>query len=182
VGSVARCFVAVWPSSEVVSALAALPRPAFEGARWTTQEQWHVTLRFFGDIDPEEVGRATAALASLAGSLPDDLTAQGGPGTRFLGPGLVVWPVEGLQMVAKAVERATAKIGQPVPERPFFGHMTIARGRRGVDLRPARHLLTSLSMSWPVTSLSLVQSELHPHGARYRDMEKFSAQPPVAPQ
>jgi 2'-5' RNA ligase len=51
--------------------------------------------------------------------------------------------------------------------------MTIARGRQGADLRPARHLLTSLAMSWRVTSLSLVQSELHPDGARYRDIETF---------
>jgi 2'-5' RNA ligase len=170
---VARCFVAVWPPPEVISALGALPRPVVEGARWTTQAQWHVTLRFFGDLAPEAVHGATAALASLAGSLTDELTAQGGPGTRFLGPGLVVWPVGGLENAATAVERATAEIGQAVPERRFFGHMTIARGRRDVDLRPAGYLLASLAMSWPVTSISLVQSELHPDGARYQDIETF---------
>ncbi len=169
----ARCFVAIWPPPEVISALTALPRPPVEGARWTTEGQWHVTLRFFGDLGPEAVRTATASLASLAGSLADQLTAQGGPGTRFLGPGLVVWPVEGLENAAKAVESVTAKIGQAVPERRFFGHVTICRGRRGVDLRRARYLLTSLAMSWPVTSLSLVQSELHSDGAQYRDIEAF---------
>lgn len=171
---VPRCFVAVWPSPEVVSALGALPRPTVEGARWTTQDQWHVTLRFFGDLGPEEVSTATAALASVAASFPEAPTAEGGPRARFLGPGLVVWPVEGLQAMAKAVGRGTSTIGQPVPDRRFFGHVTIARGRRGVDLRAAHHLLSPLSMSWPVTSLSLVQSELHPDGARYRDIERFS--------
>ncbi len=148
-----------------------------DGLRWTTESQWHVTLRFFGELSPVEVTTATAALSAVANSWPNQPTAQGGPGTRFLGPGLVVWPVEGLQVVAEAVESATAEIGQPVPGRPFFGHMTMARSRRGADLRGARHLLSSLATSWPVTSLSLVQSELHPDGARYGDLEKFSIRP-----
>jgi RNA 2',3'-cyclic 3'-phosphodiesterase len=169
--------VAVWPPPDVVSALAALPRPSVDGARWTTEDQWHVTLRFFGDLAPAEVSSAMSALASLSGSLPGPLTAQGGPGTRFLGLGLVVWPVEGLQLVAKAVEKATEEIGQPVPERRFYGHMTIARGRRGADLRSARFMLAPLAISWLVTSFSLVQSELHPDGARYRDVERFSISP-----
>jgi RNA 2',3'-cyclic 3'-phosphodiesterase len=174
---VARCFVAVWPSPDVVTALAALPRPAKEGLRWTTESQWHVTLRFFGDLAPAEVTSATAALSVAATSLAELPTAQGGPGTRFLGPGLVVWPVDGLGAAAEVVERATALIGQPVPERRFFGHVTIARGRGGADLRSARHLLTPLAMSWTVNSLSLVQSELHPDGARYRDLDRFPVLP-----
>jgi 2'-5' RNA ligase len=124
---------------------------------------------------------AMGALSTAAGSLPEQPTAQGGPGTRFLGPGLVVWPVDGLQAAAEAVERATPDIGQPLPERRFYGHMTIARGRRGTDLRRARQLLTSLAMSWPVTSLSLVQSQLHPHGARYSDVERFTIGPSTPP-
>lgn len=175
-----RCFVAVWPTPAVVSALSALPRPAIDGLRWTTESQWHVTLRFFGDLSPAEVTNATAALSAMAGSWPEQPSANGGPGTCFLGPGLVVWPVEGLQAAAEAVERTTAQIGQPVPGRRFFGHMTMARGRRGADLRPARHVLSPLVASWPVTSLSLVQSELHPDGARYHDVERFSIGP-VAP-
>jgi RNA 2',3'-cyclic 3'-phosphodiesterase len=148
-----------------------------EGLRWTTENQWHVTLRFFGDLAPKEVTSVTTALSEAARSLSGPPTAQGGPSTRFLGPGLLVWPVDGLQAAAEVVERTTAQIGQPVPERRFYGHVTMARGRRGSDLRCARHLLTSLAMSWPVTSLSLVQSELHPHGARYRDLDRFLVQP-----
>ena len=176
----ARCFAAVWPPPEVISALGALPRPRINEARWTTEAQWHVTLRFFGELTPEEAGSVTAALGAVAGSLPGRLTAQGGPATRLLGPGLVVWPVEGLEHAAEAVGTATANFGQPVPERRFYGHITVARARRGADLGPVRHLLRPLAMSWPVTSLSLVQSELHPDGARYRDIETFSLGPATA--
>jgi 2'-5' RNA ligase len=84
-----------------------------------------------------------------------------------------VWPVEGFAAAAKAVEAATAAIGQPVPDRRFLGHLTIARGRPGMDLRAQRHLLAPLDMSWAVTSLSLVRSDLHPNGARYSDVATF---------
>ena len=133
-----------------------------------------MTLRFFGELAPLEIESAVTALRTAAGSLTNQMTAQGGPVTRFLGPGLIVWPVDGLQHAAEAVENSTAGIGEPVPERRFYGHMTMARGRRGTDLRRARHLLAPLAISWPVTALSLVQSQLHPDGARYSDVERFN--------
>jgi RNA 2',3'-cyclic 3'-phosphodiesterase len=168
-----RCFVAVWPTSEVVAALAGLPRPFIDGLRWSGRDQWHVTLRFFGELTASEVGVATEVMMGVAQGWAEPIMAQGGPATRFLGPGLVIWPVEGLRPAAEAVETVTADIGQPVPDRRFLGHLTIARGRRGVDLRRHRDVLVPLAASWPVTTLSLVQSELHPDGARYRELETF---------
>lgn len=132
-----------------------------------------MTLRFFGELGPPEVENASVALAAVAGSWPGPFKVEGGPRTRFLGPGLVAWPVEGLAGVAQAVEEATAAIGQPVPERLFLGHVTVARIRRGTDVHQDRQLLQPMSTSWTVTSLSLVASELHPDGARYRDVETF---------
>ena len=169
-----RCFVASWPSAEVVAALACLPRPKSERWRWSSEDQWHVTLRFFGELSPVQVDEAAAALTEVARGLPGDITARGGPATRFLGPGLLIWPVDGLGPAAAPVGQATAHIGQPVADRPFIGHVTIARGARGADLRQAPHLLSSLSASWPVTSLALVHSQLGAGGARYRDIYTVS--------
>jgi 2'-5' RNA ligase len=141
--------------------------------RWSTPDQWHVTLRFFGELGPGDVENARAALAVVAASWPGAFEVEGGPGTRFLGPSLVLWPVEGLAGLAQAVGQGTAGIGQPVPERPFLGHVTVARVRQGAGRRPDRGLLYPLSASWRVTSLSLVESELHAAGSRYRDVESF---------
>ena len=79
------------------------------------------------------------------------------------------------------VEEATAHIGQPAADRPFFGHLTIARGSRGTDFRAIPHLLSALSGSWPVTSLSLVHSQLSAAGAHYRDLRAFPLGAPRAP-
>ena len=168
-----RYFVAVWPTEEVLDALAALPRPELGTARWSTRDQWHVTLRFFGELDEGGFNRATGALAKAAAHLSGPLEARGGPSTRFMGPRLIVWPVAGLAEAARAVERATAKIGKPLPHRPFHGHLTLARARGGADLRQAGPLLAPLDMSWKAGSLSLVRSDLHPEGARYREVAVF---------
>ena len=57
-----RLFVAVWPPYEVVNSIAALERPPLPGLRWTTPDQWHVTMRFLGDVDDGSVPALVAAL------------------------------------------------------------------------------------------------------------------------
>jgi RNA 2',3'-cyclic 3'-phosphodiesterase len=168
-----RCFVAVWPAPEVVEALGALPRPETPGLRWSSREQWHVTIRFFGDIDAQAVTDASAVLARAADRADGAPLATGGPATRFLGPGLLIWPVGGLAGVVNDIERLTAKIGKPPPSRSFYGHVTLARGRQGVDLRRAAHLLAPLALSWTAASMALIESDLHPDGARYRVLAEF---------
>jgi RNA 2',3'-cyclic 3'-phosphodiesterase len=168
-----RCFVAVWPPAAVLDVLEGLPRPVLATTRWSTRDQWHVTLRFFGELDQRDVARAVRHLREAAQSLTGPMEAEGGPATRFLGPGLVIWPVAGLGTVARAVERATAKVGEPAARRPFRGHLTIARARGGADLRGTAELLTSLASTWQVSSFALVESQLRPGGASYHDIEVF---------
>ena len=50
------------------------------------QDQWHVTLRFFGELDPGDVGLATEAVGLAAQGLDQPIVVHGGPGARFLGP------------------------------------------------------------------------------------------------
>ena len=169
-----RCFVAVWPVTEIKAALASLPRPDLPGLHWSGPEQWHVTLRFFGELDYAQVSMAETLLTEALSALEGPLKANGGPHCRLLGPGLVVWPVEGLETLAAAVQGATGALGQAPPDRPFVGHVTLARARKGVDLRRQRLPLPSLEARWPVRSVCLVESHLHPRGARYRDLVELS--------
>jgi 2'-5' RNA ligase len=155
---VARLFVAAWPPPEVLDQLAELPRPDEPGVRWTTRDQWHVTLRFLGRADPDE------AAAALGGVRAPEATATMGPRIGRLGRAVVVVPVAGLDEVAEAVRGATAEIGEPVDPRPFLGHVTLARVKnRGT----CRLTGTAVSAEFPVTEVALVASELHADGARY---------------
>lgn len=163
-----RLFVAVWPPAEVVAALAAIERPGVDGVRWTTEDQWHVTLRFLGDIE----GTATVA-ARLRAAAPASGVAVVGPVSRRLGEGVLCLPVAGLDELAAAAVTATADIGAPPDRRPFFGHVTLARLRRGAHPASLRRLgEIRVSGSWPVEELTLVCSRLAGSGARYEVVER----------
>jgi 2'-5' RNA ligase len=72
-------------------------------------------------------------------------------------------PVAGIDELAAAVVRATAHVGAPPDARPFRGHLTLAESRRGTPPK----LDVELRATWPVTEVALVESQLHPAGARY---------------
>ena len=73
-----RLFVAVWPPPEVLDLVAEIDRPALAGVRWTTRDQWHVTLRFLGRMDGIEAAAARLAEAAAA--------VRGGRGVGSAGP------------------------------------------------------------------------------------------------
>jgi 2'-5' RNA ligase len=164
-----RLFVAVWPPEEVLDAVAALPRPEVDGLRWTTRDQWHVTLRFFGNA---EVGDAIAALRQAKA---EATVAHLGPETARFGKRILHVPVGGIDAIGKAVVDATKEVGRRPEDRPFSGHLTLARTRdrrRGVDLRPLEGV--PIEARWPVGEVCLVESRLSPKGARYDVVETIS--------
>ena len=61
----ARLFVAVRPTPEVVALLAALERPAVPGVRWSTPEQWLVKLRPLGHVADRAGSRERSDKADL---------------------------------------------------------------------------------------------------------------------
>jgi RNA 2',3'-cyclic 3'-phosphodiesterase len=161
-----RLFVAVWPSADVVDVLTALPRPEVAGVRWTTREQWHVTLRFLGQIATDDVDEATDAFGRIDAAAVGGVSAEMGPATACFGRSILQVPVRGLDELARVTVDATAAVGQPPDDRPFHGHVTLARarGRKG-DLRRLRG--TALGARWTVAELTLVASTPHRDGSRY---------------
>jgi 2'-5' RNA ligase len=140
-----------------------------DGLRWTTPEQWHVTLRFFGEADP------AAARRSLSGFAADRCHARLGPETGRFGRRILHVPVAGLAELARLVTDRTAAVGEPPDRRHFRGHITLARATaagRGIDFRPLTG--TPIEASWPVGQITLVASHPHPQGARYEVLERLS--------
>jgi 2'-5' RNA ligase len=164
-----RLFVAVWPPEEVLDRVAGLDRPTVAGLRWTTRDQWHVTLRFLGE---SEVAPVLAALAGVAPAEP--VAARLGPAVDRFGQRILHVPVRGLDQLAAAVVAATAHLGHPPDDRPFHGHVTLARVGKAarVDLR--RLAGAPVEGAWDADSFCLVESRLSPAGARYEVIEQFS--------
>ena len=115
----ARLFIAVWPTEDVVAALFSLPRQDQQGIRFVPVENWHITLRFLGEAEPDEVikafGVATVAIAR----------AHLGPSVELMAERALVVPVQGLDALADAVTKLTGQIGK-TPRRRFVGHLTLA--------------------------------------------------------
>lgn len=165
-----RLFVAVVPPDDVLDRLASLRRPARPGVRWTRREQWHVTLRFLGEVDEAAVPALVAALDAApldaappaAAAVPAAAPPAAPPAAAVLGPRVaalgrrvVQIPVAGLDDLAAAVTAATATVGRPPEPRPFRGHVTLARVARG----GLRDLVGEpVAATFPVVDVRLVHS------------------------
>jgi RNA 2',3'-cyclic 3'-phosphodiesterase len=169
----ARLFVAAVPPAAVLDQVAALPRPDVDGLRWTSRDQWHVTLRFLGRVT--DVDAVSAALESLP--LTRCEARLGSEVGRF-GRRVLHVPVVGLDDLAAAVVAGTAAVGEPPDDRPFAAHLTLARARarRGIDLRTLTG--APIAAAWPVDDVCLIESHLHPRGARYETLRRFRTMEP----
>jgi 2'-5' RNA ligase len=157
-----RLFVAVRPPDRLTAALARLARPERPGVRWTGRHEWHVTLRFLGALDDPAPVAAALDAAPLAAC-----QAVLGPRVATLGRQVVCVPVAGLDGLAAAVEAATGAFGRPPEDRPFRGHLTLARVRRGSAARLAGEAFAD---RFPVTDVRLVRSRTFSDGPRYEDV------------
>ena len=163
-----RLFVCLWPPEEVVSLLEELHRKDQVGARFVRPENWHVTLRFIGNADPNDVAAALD-------------TAQWEPATVDLGPAVDVGngrvlfvPADGADALAAEVGRVTRHLGDE-PIRPrFLGHVTLARLKKRANM--PRALGALINASWIPREIALVESTLRPDGARYDTLATWSVE------
>ena len=97
-----------------------------------------------------------------------------GPATTRLGRAILVVPVAGLGGLAASVSAATSDLGTPPEDRPFLGHVTLARAKR----LPRSVVGVPIEATWPVTELAVVASQTRPDGAHYDDVARVSLRDP----
>lgn len=123
-----RLFTALEIPPDVVSHLAML-RGNLPGARWIDQANFHITLRFAGDIDDVAARAFTAALDEISFEGFDlsfsNLGSFGGNKPRAVWAGLRL--SEPLIRLQKAHERAARLAGLAPETRNFTPHVTLAR-------------------------------------------------------
>jgi len=168
----ARLFVAVRPSSEVVGLLSALERPALPGVRWSVPEQWLVKLRPLGYVDDRVVPALGEVLAAELDGAPA-VTCRLGPVTRRLGGQWLGAPVQGLDELAAVVFEATEELVPVTHPQPFQADLVLARGRVPRELagRP-------VAGSWTARSVFLVADRSAPGAPRFEDLAVFPLEDP----
>lgn len=170
-----RLFVATWPDGAARAALEGVPRVADARVRWSRPEHWHATLAFLGAVDHEHVAQVTSALTGLGATGPTP--AELGPVTALLTPGLLCAPVLGLEELAAQVRALLAGDGIAFDRRPFRGHCTLARARRGARVPPAL-VGTPVHASWTARRVDVVASEPDVDGSCYRILTRTALEGP----
>ena len=157
-----RLFVALWPPDDVVAHLEELHRKDQVGARFLPPENWHVTLRFVGDADPNDV----AAALDAARFEPTEVRL--GPAVDVGGERTLFVPATGAEALAAEVVRVTRDLGTERIRPRFLGHVTIARLKKRANM--PRALGELVEASWRPDAVALVESTLRPDGARYETL------------
>ncbi len=172
-----RLFVAIRPPAAIRRFLLAA-MGGISGARWQSDAQLHLTLRFIGEVDRHLAGDIHAALGSVHHA-PFPLALNGIGHFDRRGHPDAVWagvtPHEQVKALHHKVDAALLRVGLPPDERAFLPHITIARLHRNAG--PIGHLLEeSGGLSSPpftVDSFALFESDLTHEAAVYSVVERY---------
>ncbi|MEU9700039.1 RNA 2',3'-cyclic phosphodiesterase [Streptomyces sp. NPDC047981] len=164
-----RLFAAVLPPEEQLTELSrVLDRldrlPGTEALRWTSRPGWHFTLAFMGEVDEELLPDLHTRLARAAHRTePFGLRLHGGGhfGRAVLWTG-AAGDLDGMRLLAERADAAARRAGVPMDEhRRYQAHLTVARSRDGIDLRPFVDAMAAFEGTrWQVSELALVRSNL----------------------
>lgn len=174
-----RLFAAVRPPADVLghlaAALAGLHAPAQpDGVRWTAEENWHLTLAFYGEVPDGALEELVTGLTGVAATTPPFSLRLRGAGvfahrTLWIGAGGDVEVMAGL---AAAAGEAGSEVTGRADERPRHRpHLTVGRvvaersgrarrtGRAADQVQGVVHALSLYEgPSWHVDHLVLVRS------------------------
>lgn len=173
-----RLFVAIRPPAAIRRLLLGA-MGGISGARWQSEDQLHLTLRFIGEVDRHLAGDIHAALGAVR-QPPFEIALNGiGHFERRARPDAVwagVTPHEPLHALHKRVDSALARVGVAPDQRAFLPHITLARLKRSSG--PVGGLLEEAgglaSPPFPVDHFALFESDLTESGAVYSIVERYS--------
>lgn len=169
-----RLFTALDVPKTLRDQLADLQQTLDLDARWTPPEQFHITLRFIGEVDSEQAQRYETSLAKVAPPpahcAPQTPTALGVlPSARS--PRVVICEferTESLMGLYRTVSEALEAEGLDPEERTYRPHVTIAR----LDNPDPEHVHSTLRSHEDVSPppfeaerFTLYESTLTPEGA-----------------
>ena len=179
-----RVFVAVGLSAEargqLIDAVERIRAKVPQGVQWANPDGMHLTLKFLGNIAAAGVEPLLNCLEPVAAVRPSftlELAGLGmfpnrrSPRVLWAGAG---GDLDALSALQQDAEAAITRLGHPPEQRPFRPHITLGRPRRSVSdaqLSRVGAVVSALDqpspVGWQVEAVDLMQSELHPSGARY---------------
>jgi 2'-5' RNA ligase len=185
-----RMFIAVNTPETVKAEIEKAQEEIRRGLRdarigWTRREQFHLTLKFLGDVDAARVPALTEVLNGVCkGFGAMNLRSEGVGCFPDLRYPRVIWV--GVKDEQDQLARLVEKIGTAVSdfteekrEEWFSGHITLGRVKDINRLtndklaRLAQAMAQKSFGQWRAETIELMRSELSPQGARHTELSKF---------
>ncbi|MFO7602597.1 MAG: RNA 2',3'-cyclic phosphodiesterase [Gammaproteobacteria bacterium] len=166
-----RLFFALWPGRELRQTISQTLMPRLQGlsGRKLSQQQWHITLAFLGNV-PDEMADCVQQQAQTISAAPFDITLEtvgywSRPKVVWLGAGDIP---DGLQSLVSDLNTALKPCGY-APEYPDFkAHMTLMRK---VTRKPKPFPVRPIT--WHVDQFVLVESRVDSSGSQYKIVQRW---------
>jgi len=176
-----RCFLGLALPDAWKQALAALLPDLRRGLSsrltWTRPGNWHLTLKFLGEVEERQARALAAALPGLSFAAFDLAAGPAGffpnakkPRVFWLG---LSQGASECAALAGRVDALCAGLGFAREERPFAPHLTLARVREAHADDWAALAARAQAHPWPAARAEKVvlwQSVLSPQGPEYREL------------
>ena len=169
-----RLFVGIALPTELKLRLSLLAS-GVPGARWVDPGNYHLTLRFIGEIDEGTASDVDAALLPIrAKPFAVTLAGVGRFGDRMLWVGVEKSPA--LVHLRDKVESALVRLGLAPETRRYAPHVSLARLRNASEAKLQEYLTEHAlfrAEPFPVDKFSLVASYLTKAGSIYEDQADY---------
>jgi 2'-5' RNA ligase len=179
-GEKIRAFIAIRLPESVLQAMGQAQETLGRlgrGIRWVRKEGIHLTLKFLGDVDRDDVEKIQIAMERASeGSSSFVLAGEGIGVFPDLRRPRVIWiglsgDLQVLLALQAHLDSQLKGLGFPKEKRPFKGHLTLGRVKGRLDTTRLREALEGLRRfqtdAFTVQSVALFQSTLRPQGAVY---------------
>jgi 2'-5' RNA ligase len=170
---------------KIVQIVNGLKQQIAEGIRWVTEENIHLTFKFFGDIQQDKLTILANSLQAVTAKMsPIGITlAELGAFPDHRRP-RVVWigirENPDLSKLANIIEDLAIKSGVKTEERAFSAHITLGRVGRPADTLDILKIGDTISLtkvgeigSQTIDELIIFRSELQKEGPLYTPIYSF---------
>jgi 2'-5' RNA ligase len=188
-----RTFIAIELPEETRQKLAAIQeqlKQSRAAVRWVRPSSIHLTLKFLGNVHPEQVEDIAAAAAlAVRDEAPISLCAGGMGAFPSVRKPRVVWvglggEVERLAKIQAGVESVLEPLGFAREGRGFRPHLTLGRVKDRRRLQGLIDAMSTLTLpefnSFDADEIILYKSDLRPTGAIYTKLHRIPLAAPAS--
>lgn len=151
--------------------------------KWTNSENVHLTLKFIGEVPPEQYSRIEAELTGgdfNVGAFDLEIAGCGkfGRGKEINILWLGTAKDEKIEELYRRIENSLERLGIAKEDRPFKPHLTVGRNKKQYNFKPIFELLENNSDAsigkCRVHAFQIFKSELFSSGPIYTVLKEIA--------